>query len=110
MIKNSRPDASIGIFWHIPWPNPESFIICPLKKEILDGMLGADLIGFHTQLHCNNFIETVGRELESLIDFERFTITKNSHVSHIKPFPISISFPNGFDQSENDNDRSDKEN
>jgi len=72
-------------------------------------MLGADLIGFQTQLYCNNFIETVGRELESLIDFERFTITKNNHVSYIKPFPISIAFPNGFDQSENENDRSDKE-
>ena len=109
MIKSQRPGALVGIFWHIPWPNPESFSICPWKKEILDGMLGADLIGFQTQLYCNNFIETVGRELESLIDFERFTITKNNHVSYIKPFPISIAFPNGFDQSENENDRSDKE-
>ncbi len=105
MVKAQRPGAVMGIFWHIPWPNPESFSICPWKKEILDGMLGADLIGFHTQLHCNNFIETVGRELESLIDFERFTITRNNHVSYIKPFPISISFPNGFDQSENPNEK-----
>lgn len=95
MIKDKKPSAVIGIFWHIPWPNPESFSICPWKKEILDGMLGADLVGFHTQLHCNNFIETVGRELESLIDFEQFTITRNNHSSYIKPFPISISFPNG---------------
>ncbi len=93
MIKNSRPDASIGIFWHIPWPNPESFSICPWKKDIMDGMLGADLLGFHTQLHCNNFIETVSKELESLIDFEQFTITRNEHLSYVKPFPISIAFP-----------------
>lgn len=93
MIKNSRPDAIIGLFWHIPWPNPESFSINPWKKEILDGMLGADLIGFHTQQHCNNFIETVGRELESLIDFEQFTITREQHISYIKPFPISVAFP-----------------
>jgi trehalose 6-phosphate synthase len=92
MIKDARPDAKIGIFWHIPWPNPEAFSICPFRKDILDGMLGADLIGFHTQLHCNNFIETVGRELEALIDLEQFSVTKKSHRSMIKPFPISIAF------------------
>ena len=94
MIKNSRPDASVGIFWHIPWPNSESFSICPWKKEIIDGMLGADLIGFQTQLHCNNFIETVSREIESLLDFEQLTVTRNGHISFVKPFPISIAFPN----------------
>lgn len=92
LIKKQRPDATVGIFWHIPWPNPESFSICPWKKEILDGILGADVIGFHTQLHCNNFIETVGRELESLVDLESFSITRSNHVSHVKPFPISIAF------------------
>lgn len=105
LIKLQRPGAVIGIFWHIPWPNPESFSICPWKKEILDGTLGADLLGFHTQLHCNNFIETVGRELESLIDFEQFTITRNNHISYIKPFPISISFPNGFEKSNSPDER-----
>ncbi|MFZ6035162.1 MAG: trehalose-6-phosphate synthase [Patescibacteria group bacterium] len=92
MIKDARPDTQIVLFWHIPWPNPEAFGICPFRKEILDGMLGADLIGFHTQLHCNNFIETVGRELESLIDLEQFSVTKNSHRSLVKSFPISIAF------------------
>ena len=92
LIKDKRPDATIGIFWHIPWPNAESFSICPWKKEILDGMLGADIIGFHTQLHCNNFINTVGRELEALIDMDQFSVTKNNHSTAIKPFPISIAF------------------
>lgn len=105
MIKSQKPSAAVGLFWHIPWPNPESFSICPWKKELLDGMLGADLLGFHTQLHCNNFIETVGRELESLIDFEQFTITRNSHISFIKPFPISISFPNGFEKPSGQNEK-----
>src|SRR3989344_1763122 len=94
MIKNSRPDASVGIFWHIPWPNSESFSVCPWKKEIIDGMLGADLIGFQTQLHCNNFVETVSREIESLFDFEQLTITRQDHTSYVKPFPVSIAFPN----------------
>lgn len=95
MVKMQKPSANVSLFWHIPWPNPESFSICPWKKEILDGILGADLIGFHTQLYCNNFIETIGRELESLIDFEQFAITRNNHKSFVKPFPISIAFTNG---------------
>lgn len=102
MIKNQKPSAIVGLFWHIPWPNPESFSICPWKKEILDGMLGADLVGFQTQLYCNNFIETAGRELESLIDLEQFSVTRHSHTSLVKPFPISIAFPNGFDSEDHD--------
>jgi trehalose 6-phosphate synthase len=94
MIKEKRPDATIGLFWHIPWVSAESFSICPWKKEIVDGMLGADLIGFHTQLYCNNFIETVSRELEALIDYEQSTVTRNTHVSLVKAFPISIAFSN----------------
>lgn len=92
LVKKARPDATIGIFWHSPWPNPELFSICPWKKEILDGILGADLIGFQTQLNCNNFIETVGRELESKIDFEQFSATRHGHTSYVKSFPISIAF------------------
>ena len=94
MIKKARPDALVGIFWHIPWPNSESFNICPWRKEILDGLLGADLIGFQTQLYCNNFIDTVSRKLESLIDLEQYTVTRMAHTSHVKPFPISIPFVN----------------
>lgn len=91
-IKDARPDAAVCIFWHIPWPSAEAFSICPWKKEMLDGLLGADIIGFHTQLFCNNFINTVGKELEALIDVEQFSVTKNAHTSLIKPFPISIDF------------------
>ncbi|MDD5439927.1 MAG: trehalose-6-phosphate synthase, partial [Candidatus Omnitrophica bacterium] len=92
MIKAERPDARVAIFWHIPWPNPESFGICPWRKEVLQGMLGADIIGFHTQFHCNNFIETVDRFLESRIDYEHFTVNREGQTSWIKPFPISIDF------------------
>lgn len=95
MIKASRPDAEVGLFWHIPWPNAENFSICPWRKEILEGMLGADVVGFHTQQYCNNFLETVGKEVESLADLEKFAITHKGHASYIKPFPISIAFTNG---------------
>jgi len=94
MIKKIRPDAQIVLFWHIPWPSAESFSICPWRKEILEGMLGADVVGFHTQLYGNNFIDTVSKEMESLIDYEQFIVTRNNHPTHIKSFPISIPFTN----------------
>ena len=102
LIKSARPDATISLFWHIPWVNSESFSICPWKKEILEGMLGSDLIGFQTQLHVNNFIETVERELESLVNFEQFSITHKDHTSYIKAFPISIDFYNDIKSDKND--------
>ncbi|MDP2831278.1 MAG: trehalose-6-phosphate synthase, partial [Candidatus Omnitrophota bacterium] len=77
MIKEKRPDAIIALFWHIPWPTPEAFSICPYRKEILEGMLGCDLIGFHVQNHCNNFLDTVNRLLESRVDIEKFSIVRS---------------------------------
>lgn len=91
LIKNKRPDARIAIFWHIPWPNPEAFGICPWAGELLHGMLGADLIGFHIQFHCNNFLDTVDRLLESRIDWEQFAINRAGYSTWIRPFPISIA-------------------
>jgi alpha,alpha-trehalose-phosphate synthase [UDP-forming] len=92
MIKQSRPDARVAIFWHIPWPNPEAFDICPWQRELLDGLLGADLIGFHVQAHCNNFLQTVDRALESQINWEHFTVTRGDHRTLVRPFPISVDF------------------
>ena len=91
LIKAERPDARVAIFWHIPWPNFEAFGICPWQRELLLGMLGADLIGFHTQYYCNNFLETVDRALEARIDWERFAVTRGEHTTSVKPFPISVA-------------------
>lgn len=91
MIKEKRPDATIALFWHIPWPTPESFSICPYQKEILDGMLGCDLIGFHVQNHCNNFLDTANRLLESRVDTEKFSVSRLNKETFIKAFPISVN-------------------
>jgi trehalose-6-phosphate synthase len=93
LLKKARPDARVALFWHIPFPNPEAFAICPWQTELLDGMLGADLIGFHTQFHCNNFFDTADRALECRIDRERFAVRRGGQASYVKPFPISIAFP-----------------
>jgi trehalose 6-phosphate synthase len=93
MVKKARPDAEVALFWHSPWPSAVQFSICPWRKEILQGMLGADLVGFHTQHYCNNFIDTVATELESRIDYEQFSVHRGEHETRVKAFPISIAFP-----------------
>lgn len=90
MIKEKRPDVTIALFWHIPWPNPEVFSICPYQKEILDGMLACDLIGFHLQFHCNNFLDTANRLLESRVDTEKFSVVRSGKETFIRGFPISV--------------------
>lgn len=90
LLKQARPDLRVGIFWHIPWPNPDAFRICPWDKQLLDGMLGADLIGFHLQQYCNNFLDTVDQTLESRLDWNQFVINLRGHSSLVRPFPISV--------------------
>jgi trehalose-6-phosphate synthase len=92
LVKKKRPDARVALFWHIPWPNPESFGICPWRQEILIGMLGADLLSFHIQFFCNNFLDTVDRFLESQIDWDQFSVNRGRHATLVKPFPISVSY------------------
>ena len=91
LIKDARPDARVAIFWHIPWPNPEAFGICPWQSELLDGLLGADLVAFHLQAHCNNFLDTVDRALESRIEREHFAVNRSGHSTLVRPFPISVA-------------------
>jgi trehalose-6-phosphate synthase len=103
MVKDRVPHARIAIFWHIPWPNPEAFSICPWQQEILDGLLGADLIGFHVQAHCNNFLSTVDRVLEARVDWEHFSVRRKNHWSAVQPFPISVDFLDAEETPPKDN-------
>jgi len=93
MIRQRLPRATIITFWHIPWPNAETFSICPWKERIIDGLLGSTILGFHTQFHCNNFFETVDRFVESRIDREHATVTAHGHETMVRAYPISIEWP-----------------
>ena len=92
-IHERLPKATIITFWHIPWPNPESFGICPWRQQILEGLLGSTILGFHTQYHCRNFIDTVDRYLEARIGYENFMVSHGGHRTSVEPFPISIQWP-----------------
>jgi trehalose 6-phosphate synthase len=93
LIREKLPRATILTFWHIPWPNPESFGICPWRREILQGMLGSTILGFHTRYHCKNFIETVDRYLEARIEHEHSTIVSGDKETLVESYPISIEWP-----------------
>jgi trehalose 6-phosphate synthase len=90
MLKDVRPDLLVMQFWHIPWPNQEVFRVCPWRDEILDGLLGNDLLSFHVQYHCNNFLDLVNRSIEAKVDMERFSVTRRGKTTYIRPQPISI--------------------
>ena len=93
MVRELLPKATIITFWHIPWPNSESFGICPWREELLDGMLGSTILGFHTRFHCQNFIETVDRYLEARIERESSTISHGGQLTRVEHYPISIQWP-----------------
>jgi len=93
MVRAVLPKATIITFWHIPWPNPESFGICPWREEILDGMLGSTILGFHTPFHRKNFLDTVDRYLETRIEDEASTVSYGNQLTQVKPYPISIAWP-----------------
>ena len=92
MLKERNPNVIVALFWHIPWPNPEAFRICPWKKALLEGLLGCDILGFHVRYHCNNFIDTVDRELEALPDREMTAVVYGGHITKVRSFPISVDF------------------
>jgi len=93
MIRDALPNATIITFWHIPWPNPEAFAICPWRAELLDGLLGSSILGFHTQFHCNNFLDTVDRTLEARVDRETFSVSYRGAPTSVRRYPISIASP-----------------
>jgi trehalose 6-phosphate synthase len=93
MIRKRLPAATVIVFWHIPWPNAERMGICPWRNELLEGLLGSSILGFHTQLHCNNFIDSVDRYLETRIDREHHAVVMQGRRTLIRPYPISLEWP-----------------
>lgn len=93
LIRKRMPAATVIMFWHIPWPNSECAGICPWRQEILEGLLGSSILGFHTQLHCNNFLDSVDSYLEARIDREQDRVAMRGHRTLVRPYPISLEWP-----------------
>jgi trehalose 6-phosphate synthase len=94
MIREGLPRATVIAFWHIPWPSPDRLGVCPWPRELLEGMLGSSVVGFHTQQHCNSFIDCVDRFLEARIDRERMSVVLGGRETLVRAYPISIEWPN----------------
>jgi trehalose 6-phosphate synthase len=92
MLKEANANLVVAQFWHIPWPGPQAFQTFPWKTDLLDGLLGNDLLGFHLRAHCLTFLETVERTLEAKVDYERFEVTRRGRTTVVRAFPISIDF------------------
>lgn len=98
----NRSNLITSFFWHIPWPNPEVFRICPQKKEVLEGMLSYDLLGFQIRYHCDNFLAAIDHELEARIDREKMSVSYKNQETLVRPFPISVDFTSISDEAASD--------
>jgi alpha,alpha-trehalose-phosphate synthase [UDP-forming] len=91
-LKERNPRLAVGQFWHIPWPSRKVFSTCPWHKEILEGMLGNDLLGFHTGSYCNNFIESSAHSLGTRTNSRKSVVEYKNKTTCVEPFPISVDF------------------
>jgi trehalose 6-phosphate synthase len=92
LLKQANPRLIVAQFWHIPWPSRETIRVFPWRDELLRGLLGNDLLGFHLRYHCQNFLDTVDRSIEARVDMERCEVTCHGKSTLVRPFPISIDF------------------
>ena len=90
MLKELRPDLTIGFFLHIPFPSFEIFRIFPWRNDLLEGILGADLIGFHTFDYQRHFLSSVKRILRYDVDFNRVNLGSREVV--VNTFPMGIDY------------------
>ena len=102
MLRNKVPDAAIALFWHIPFPAAETFSCIPWRSDLLKGLLSADMLGFHTKAHAENFIATVCREFPQA-EVNNKVISYNGRKTKVAAIPIGIDYEtytkNGSTQS-----------
>ncbi|MCC4211127.1 bifunctional alpha,alpha-trehalose-phosphate synthase (UDP-forming)/trehalose-phosphatase [Leeuwenhoekiella parthenopeia] len=98
LIKKERPDVQIGFFLHIPFPSYEVFRILPWREEILKGLLGSDLIGFHTYDYQRHFLSSVSRILRHEVSFNEITL--KDRMITVNSFPMGIDYKKFADAAE----------
>ena len=92
LLREVDPDVITAQFWHIPWPTYDIYRICPWGDELIDGLLGNDLLGFHIGDHCDNFMEAAARSLGSQVHGEYNLVYQRKEPTLVRPFPISVDF------------------
>lgn len=107
MVKEARPDITIGFFLHIPFPSYEIFRTFPKRKEILEGMLGADLLGFHTYDYERHFLSSVKRILRKDVHFSK--ITYGERLIKVDSFPMGIDYDKFYNTAKEHQEQKEKE-
>ncbi len=89
-VREQRPDLALAHFWHIPFPPLEVFRIATQGRQLLEGLLANDLLGFHLPLFCDNFLRCVESVLDAPVDWEHRAVRLHGHTCYVRSFPISI--------------------
>ncbi|MFL2631588.1 MAG: bifunctional alpha,alpha-trehalose-phosphate synthase (UDP-forming)/trehalose-phosphatase [Candidatus Marisimplicoccus sp.] len=103
MIKTKRPDLTVGFFLHIPFPSFEIFRIFPWREELLEGILGSDLIGFHTYDYVRHFLSSVKRILRYDVIFNKINV--GSREVLVDTFPMGIDYAKYNDAARKKNEQ-----
>ena len=93
LIRKARPDAFLHHFVHIPWTQPDAWRVLPrgVRREIYEGLLANDIIGFHTRSYCNNFLQCCRELMDMQTDFKRgAVIHADGHETWVRPYPLAI--------------------
>ncbi len=91
-LRERIPGLSIMHFWHIPWPPWELYRVCPWRRQLLEGLLGNDLLGFHLEQYCKNFLECAARVLGARVDYKAGLVKYGDRETWVRPFPISMDY------------------
>ena len=97
LVRQKLPRATIISFWHIPWPHPEQMSMCPWLPEILDGLLGSDIVGMQTPQHVRNFVELTKRSNKQVSSGSLPEVMHSTYTTKIRDYPISIAWPTAVD-------------
>ena len=93
LLRERRPDATTLTFWHVPWPHADQFAVCPYARQLLEGLLGSDVLAFQTAKHCRNFSDAVDRTLGIPADPNVGRIVHRNRTTRVRPCPISVEWP-----------------
>ena len=90
LLREKLPELNIGYFHHIPWPSFELFRLLPWRQEILEGLLGADLVGFHSYDYVRHFLSSVSRiaGLEHMLG----QVNVHNRIAKVDAFPMGIDY------------------
>lgn len=97
MIREQLPGSIISTFWHVPWPDPQRFALCPWRSQLLDGLLGSCIVGFQTPQDRDNFAECVSITLQAPVDRERMVVAYAGRSIALRVYPASIPWTASLD-------------